>query len=49
MACLFLFPVANAIFATSMDPTASRITSIIEQEIEGIRNIPVNASIQQAI
>jgi arabinose-5-phosphate isomerase len=32
-----------------MDPTTSRINAIIDQEIEGIRNIPVNHSILEAI
>lgn len=47
--CLFLFGVTNTIFAASMDPTISRINAIIDQEIEGIRNIPVNSSILEAI
>jgi arabinose-5-phosphate isomerase len=45
----FLFEVTNTIFAASMDPTTSRINAIIDQEIEGIRNIPVNNSIPEAI
>lgn len=39
---------ANAIFATSMDPS-ERIAAIIDQEIAGIRNIPVNTAITQAV
>ena len=39
---------ANAIFATSME-SSERITAIIDQEIAGIRNIPVNASITEAV